>query len=78
MAEMTPATHGVERDGWSASVDYIGGRRDGQLSPLGWHGLYRDEFGHNLDQGTGALPPHYRLYIADNGLLHYVWQVGDA
>ncbi len=65
---MSPATHGINR---SCPASYLGGRMDGMISPAGWHGLRRDEVGRDLDEITREIP-HYILFTANNGLVHYV------
>jgi hypothetical protein len=68
-ARMSPATHGAHR---SCPANYIGGRMHGMNSPAGWHPRWRDEVGRDLDDETAREIPHYILYVADNGLAHYV------
>ena len=65
-----PATTGFQRGGLAPLANYVGGRLDGQITHPGFHDLFRDEFGKNLD-GRCIPASRYRLYL-DGCNLRYV------
>lgn len=64
IAHMSPVSRGINRDLWGHTADYIGGPLDGQRTPVGWHGLRRDENGSPI-RVVKEMPPHYVLYRAN-------------
>jgi hypothetical protein len=61
ITNMSPTSRGVNRPLWGHTSEYIGGPLDGQRSPVGWHGLRRDDAGNPL-RSNAEMPPHYVLY----------------
>lgn len=70
-SRMEPATVGANRGGMAPLGDYVGGRLHGQITMPGFHDLFRDESGRDLDGRPVAPSPYYRLY-RDGVCLRYV------
>jgi hypothetical protein len=70
-SRMKPATAGANRGGLAPLAAYLGGRLNGQITRPGFHDLFRDEFGQNLDGRPEPPSPYYQLYW-DGVCVHYV------